>query len=348
MDTKKECIGSYPDTLCNTSDCLVPVQSLPTYDTTIVDDCQSAPLQIGDKWHTKKEKSLHLCDIYRRLGYQSKADRVLSCGNFLDFKAFVHDDGTVSDIKLHRANFCKDNLCPMCAWRRSLKIFGQTSAIMDVIGSDHRFVFATFTVPNVSGSVLKLTIDRMMLAFKRLSQRALVKKHTDGFFRALEITYNSKTNTFHPHFHVVFAVDPSYAQQSSIHYIKQSDWLKMWQECFEDDTIQFVNVKMCRPDIDGTYNKSVCEISKYAVKPSDYNDYVVSIFTDSLYNRRLFHYGGIFKKVASDLKLDDIQDGDLTHVEAISNPTLANIVLKHKWQIGVGYVLYDIVPYLPI
>ena len=345
MDVKKESLVSYPETLQNVIDSISQTNQSDTSHYTVA-DLESQPICIPtvQKCTTKRDKCIKLCDIFNSLGDKKRADRVANCGTFLDFKAFKHSDGSLSDVKLYRANFCKDNLCPMCAWRRSLKVFGQTSAIMDIICNDYNFIFLTLTVPNVSGQHLSFTIDRLMWAWNRLHRKKIVKDNTFGYFRVLEITYNSKTNMFHPHFHVIFAVSRDYGQQTSSHYIKHSEWLKMWQECYEDDDIKFVNVKQVKPDSDGSLSKAVAEISKYAVKSSDFTPYVVSVFSQALFNRRLFQYGGIFKKTASDLKLDDAQDGDLTHIEPINHPTFANVLLRYKWQIGIGYLITEISP----
>ena len=77
-----------------------------------------------------KKKSLLLSESYKRLGLEKKSFRVSECGTFLEFKKFV--DGS---LKLNGANFCKVRLCPMCSWRRSLKIFSQVSEIMNYFGS---------------------------------------------------------------------------------------------------------------------------------------------------------------------------------------------------------------------
>lgn len=74
-----------------------------------------------------KNRSLELSAVYKRLQMDSKAYSIQNCGTYLEFKRFKNNN----DFKLYHANFCKCRLCPMCSWRRSLKIFGQVSRIME-------------------------------------------------------------------------------------------------------------------------------------------------------------------------------------------------------------------------
>ena len=66
------------------------------------------------------------------------------CGNNLLFS--VSDK---NEKRLKGANFCRIRTCPMCNWRKSLKLFGQMSKITDRImeqDKSTRFIFATFTI----------------------------------------------------------------------------------------------------------------------------------------------------------------------------------------------------------
>ena len=50
--------------------------------------------------------------------------------------------------RLVAAQFCRDRLCPMCAWRKSLVMFSQISQIMDWVAEREETVpiFLTLTV----------------------------------------------------------------------------------------------------------------------------------------------------------------------------------------------------------
>ena len=91
---------------------------------TVLDNLQE---EVDGRFRPKHEKSVELAEVYSRLDLHSRAFRVADCGTFLDFHV------TEEEKKLHRANFCKDRLCPMCNWRRSMKIFGQDYQLMDLL-----------------------------------------------------------------------------------------------------------------------------------------------------------------------------------------------------------------------
>ena len=95
-------------------------------------------------WKEKKVNSLKLSESYERLGYSKKAKRVKFCGSSLTYKVDVANGSK----KLFSADFCKVRLCTMCSWRRSLKVFGQVSKVMDVLckTKKYNFIFLTLTV----------------------------------------------------------------------------------------------------------------------------------------------------------------------------------------------------------
>ena len=72
----------------------------------------------------------------------------------------------------------------MCNWRKSLKLFGQTSEIANIIinqDSSTRFLFVTFTVKNCDADKLSQTIDMMNMGFKRLTDKSKGVKITEKF-----------------------------------------------------------------------------------------------------------------------------------------------------------------------
>ncbi|QTD39770.1 protein rep [Sporosarcina sp. Te-1] len=82
-----------------------------------------------------------------------KAEQMYDCGNYLVFK--IKDDR----LKLYQTYFCKARLCPMCNWRRSLKIAFQNKKIIQAVNEREkvRWVVLTLTVRNVDGEDLKPT-----------------------------------------------------------------------------------------------------------------------------------------------------------------------------------------------
>lgn len=110
--------------------------------------------------------------------------------------------------------------------------------------------------------------------------------------RKLEVTYNQNRNDFHPHFHVIIAVDKKYFK--SRNYISKQRLLVMWQNAMNDDTITQVDIRKISADD----NKAISEIAKYTAKDSDYmkSQEVFDYFYKALKNRQVVTYGGAFKE----------------------------------------------------
>lgn len=255
-----------------------------------------------NNWKERKESTLDLAASYKRIG-SNKYYRVLDCSTFLEFRLT-----TVNDLKLTNANFCKVRLCPMCSWRRSLKIFGQVSKVMDYVEENYnyRYIFLTLTVKNCYGEDLRDTLDLMTKAFNGMTRRKAFKQAIKGYFRSLEITYNNKENTYHPHFHMILAVDNSYFTQSRI-YLSQENWTSLWQSCLKVDYTPIVDVRRIKADDNQGFGKAVAETAKYTVKADDFlirdekgniqenlTDEVVETLDYALHRKRLTSFGFIF------------------------------------------------------
>jgi len=63
----------------------------------------------------------------------------------------------------------------------------------------------------------------MTKAFHKLTRRKSFEGAIKGYFRSLEIIYNHGENTYHPHFHLILAVAPSYFKDGK-QYISQKRW----------------------------------------------------------------------------------------------------------------------------
>lgn len=320
-------------------------------------------IELEKKWTPKKEQSLILSDSYIRLDWKRKAERVANCGSWLEFveRSVQGQGGPVpgcpcgaqdgfpartTAYKLYHANFCRDRLCPMCSWRRSYKIFGQVSQIMNLLGNNYRYIFLTLTVPNCEPEGLNKLIDDMVKGWHRLVNRKAFKTVVKGFFRALEVTRNKKTGTYHPHFHVVIAVNPSYF--TSRDYIQRDEWLQLWQRSMKDDTITQVDVRTMKNKKTGEVSgealaSAVAETAKYAVKSADYifknndslMDEIVLTLSSSLSHRRLTAFGGCFAEAREKLGLDDCEDGDLIHIDDNSiRLDLATMIVRYEWSCG--------------
>lgn len=286
------------------------------------------------KWKSKKIESLKLHESYKRLGDEKKSIRVFNCGSFLEFKKF--DSG---ELKLHNANFCKVRLCPMCAWRRSLKIFGQVSQVMDNLDQKkYRFLFLTLTIKNCSPDDLRIEIDSILKSFNRMT-RLKAFKPVLGYFRALEVTHNLITNEYHPHIHCILVVKNSYFKNKD--YLSHSDWTDLWKRSLKVDYRPIVDIRAFSKN--KNIKKSVSEVAKYSVKSNDFiidddldlTDESVYILDSALRYKRLIAFGGIMKEIHQKLSLDDDLDDDLICTDNdVIRDDLSYIVERYCWNVG--------------
>ena len=287
------------------------------------------------RWGQKKQRSVRMYSIVERANdIQRKATGnplvsantlqfMKDCGSVLVFNHYK--DGSK---KLDHANFCRHRLCYMCNWRKSIKLFGQVSEIVSAILADKkvRFIFITLTVKNCTADELRGVLDNLNEAFKWLTQKGKtfapakkLKKYLLGYMKAIEITYNSEADTYHPHIHCIFEVSTSYFKDG---YISHDKWRSIWREAMHLDYDPQVNVKTI--DKDGAPEPgAVAEVAKYPVKVDgllgiqdiDTAARAVIVLQNTCYRRRFVTFGGDFREYAKMLKLDDVETGDLVHTE---------------------------------
>lgn len=264
-------------------------------------------------WRGRKVLSLRLADIFEDLGYKkSLVERVQTCGDVLRF--IRREDGS---LKLYQAYFCKNKLCPMCNWRRSMKYSYQTSRIVDEAIKQEpkgRFLFLTLTVKNVEGKTLNNTISQLTKSFDRLFKRAKVQRNLLGYLRSVEVTHNKDDNSYHPHIHVLMMVKSSYFKGKE-NYITQKEWSDMWSQSLKVSYKPMIDIRTVKETGKGLRG-AVLETAKYPTKPINLdveNKQVVDDLYNGLYRKRQLGYGGLFKAIKKQLALDDAENGDLVH-----------------------------------
>ena len=243
-----------------------------------------------DNYKAKKKKNQELINLISKHLSEQNLDLIWNCGTYLEF----YSDKKIENKKLNKANFCKNRFCPMCAWRKARKDALQVAILMQYLKQEKglEFVMMTLTAPNVPGENLKNEITRYNKNFKKLIERKELKKISYGYMRKLEVTYNQERDDFHPHFHVIVAVNKNYFTNRD--YISKKRLLVMWQNAMNDDTITQVDIRKISADD----NKAISEIAKYTAKDSDYmkSQEVFDYFYKALKNRQVVTYGGAFKE----------------------------------------------------
>lgn len=318
-------------------------------------------------WQSKKSINLKFARAFARYGNEKRSGQLNDCGTYLEFAKYTN-----GKFKLHHANFCRARMCPMCSWRKSLKVGYQVSQVLNYATKDKnkKLLFLTLTCKNVEGSELKQTISDLFKAYGVLFTQPRVKKAVKGAFRALEVTYNRHKNTYHPHLHIILLVDHTYASYNDTCFISQREWTEIWKKCLDVDYKPIVDIRLVRPNkraFDNNLGISA-EISKgetlvneelvneelgladYMTKgivdekfilPSYILQEVLPTLDDALAGRKMIAYRGELLKISKILELDDVDQGDLVNVKGEDlNDELEYVIQNYHWMFG-GYVLTD-------
>lgn len=317
-------------------------------------------------WRERKEKTMQLSELYDKAGYPEYAARTRDCATYLTFN--VYQSG---ERRLKTANFCKLRLCPMCIGRRARRAVWKLSKVLDMVEAEHRakYLFLTLTMENVDGEHLGAALEQLTEAWDRFRKQRQIERVVKGWFRSIEITRGDnryhkdrKTgrkvyrpdNGYHPHLHVILAVEPDYFSRESRKsgkYLNQSDLIDRWQKALRVDyrpSVQIETAKAKRKGggVDSASLAAAKEAAKYPIKDEDYIDQdlpedraveIVRDYTEALRKRRLMAFGGWLKDAARALDADDLEDGDLIHTEEDApREDLLVMVDAYGWHFGAG------------
>jgi plasmid rolling circle replication initiator protein Rep len=305
----------------------------------VVKQKKSSKEQVSE-FRKHKLMSLKLPPRYVEIGRLFNDDRFLrwssrvkECGNYIEFYKWQN-----AGLKVKTASFCADRLCPNCNWRRSLRMFAKLSKIIQskqYLNTGYKNLFLTLTVKNCAVDELHESISNIFYSFKKFVQHKAISSAVEGYFRALEITYNAKTKTFHPHLHVILAVPSSYF--STYYYLSQEKLTYIWQKSLDVEYKPIVDIRKFKDQ------KGIAEASKYVIKADDkflksIDNEALRILRLELGNTRLVGFGGIFRSIAAELKLtisDDVVENEIPIDDILLE------ILTLKWSIGLrNYELF--------
>lgn len=232
-------------------------------------------------WANHKQSSDKLSKVYSFLRRESKWERLRGCGSELTFKECP--EGHYK--RLIKANFCKQRLCPMCSWRRSLFVYHQFLMVAHEVikrHPDYQFIFITLTIKNCPEERLSKEITHLIDSFDRLKGYKRFNS-IKGTFRTNEVTYNPLNKDYHPHIHAIGVVPSSYFKKD---YIKQEELILLWKKALQVDYAPNVDIRKVRKkhsniptveesliDLDSSFDDSLAgaaaEVAKYSVKVQD-------------------------------------------------------------------------------
>jgi len=217
---------------------------------------------IEDKLRITKKNAIRYKNIYLKFNsdtekYLKKYDRLNSCLNYWEWDKYKEN----KLLDLVRVNRCKDRFCPNCrriSLSQALVKFAPLNKEMLKRGYSPYMI--TLTVPNVPGTELKETIERMNKAFSKFNSWLFYNNHKafkERFFRAaaivkvLEVTVQKDNwNMYHPHFHCIAYLDEIKSEEifiknlSGVYRKKSNDYIrysaadiqimKLWKFAYEN------------------------------------------------------------------------------------------------------------------
>lgn len=270
----------------------------------------------------KKQESFYLEQAYVKLAkldriqksrLLGKAGRVHNCGTYLEF--WLNEKRNWQ--KLVRANYCRDRLCPTCAWRRSVKNYIEDMKCFERLQGG-RYLLLTLTAKNIGGEALPNEITNYINSWNCMAKDKAIRKYLMGTVRALEVTYNRSRDDYHPHLHILLHVKDNYFSRG---YLSQEKWRKMWEEYAGLDYYSQVDIRAVKMNKGVPLPSVLAEISKYCVKFSDLSDLdentytkVIGVLDKALSGRRLISYTGTIRSMRKKLKMtDDIKDCEIDY-----------------------------------
>ena len=216
--------------------------------------------------NTEELRSL-LHRYYIERGKIQQAQAVKDCGRFLMFKQYKDSNSTA---QLARANFCKNPLCPMCAWRKHIKTYNiMQYAVEELHGKISHLVLA---IPNTK------TISRERITTLKERAVSFVRQELDcgDYFSSLEIV--SSDTGYHPHMHILLSTKEYY--NVSADFIKTMS--ARWKQHFDKKDVEiydreYEGYTFYIRGLTGTQEElrnAILETTKYILKAESKIDYI--------------------------------------------------------------------------
>lgn len=264
-----------------------------------------------------------------------------------------------------KTHLCKNKFCFNC--KKVLQAF-RMSKYSDFIRKQKNLYHLVLTVPNVSGEDLKETLKKMSKTFRRfnliISGKDKFKIPFDlevtGALRSLEITFSKKNESvsFHPHYHVLVALDNSIVLDKTHKNKFSFDNLIYLKRLFSDIELYFQKLWYCLynsihlskiKDIDIGYSvildefkeedfielfKYMCKEKAFVDEDSVLLDYeTFKYLYDATYRVKQLQGYGIFYNIKDDFDYEEIKEDYLKYIEylkALDEPVAKKEFLSQK------------------
>lgn len=296
-----------------------------------------------EKWYKTMSEELEKDLLAYSKHLKGRADRIGNCLSLWQWE--VYHKNKLMDLQ--KVNRCMNNrFCPNCRkWDLAGAIHNLRKPLNNLLLQGYYPYLVTLTIPNVGGAELKRAIEKMNKAFRKLFgaySYSLTGKTKgfqdrlmtfDGALKVLEITYNSDSNTYHPHFHCMFfsleydeglfiknTIGEWSNKRQSYNFYSSIDiqMMKLWTMCYKEirlsecnyNNIELKDCYLC--DIREMDASGIVEVLKYTFKDTDIVSYVVfKTLVMALDNKRVRQGYGILYN----LKVEGDTDGELLLLE---------------------------------
>lgn len=192
--------------------------------------------------------SQRLAGIYEKHGYDERANKVRACGKAYSFYV-CHECGEYCYLSEFR---CDDRLCALCGRARVARLLESYGGVLKAIQQPKMLTVSMRSRPQ---GELKQAVKELWDAFNRLRHRSIWRA-VRGAIVSLEITWNPRARTWHPHLHILLESE----------FILWERLRVSWGECTLGEGTS-VYIQRCRPGWER-------ELLKYITKVRDlYNDF---------------------------------------------------------------------------
>lgn len=261
-----------------------------------------------------------LSALAHKRNQSEKAFRISTCGNYMEFRKYMDAGNTT---KLQRANFCKNPLCPMCAWRAHVRSGVQLKRAIELLNPSYVY-HVVLGVPNLDA----LCADDVRKLHERARSFITRKLGFDDYIISMEVAYSDVTG-WHPHVHAIVTTDKFIKQTKSVVHERAKAWAKWY-----DNQAQ---AKQYTCYIKGGSMKNleqyVAEVTKYIFKPLEESATleVIEALSDALHNTRKFNAGGELRKAMQAVKREAEKESIIKEYELINSETPYEIQVS-KWM----------------
>lgn len=257
----------------------------------------------------------------------TQAHYVNECGTFLMFKQYMNEEKTAT---LHKANFCKHPMCPLCAWRRHLKYSRIIDKAIELSNSAYLY-HLVLAIPNVND------LQRADLSYLKERGKTFLqqKLNANGYFSNLEIV--EKGRGLHPHLHILFSSEMFIRVNAEFIKLMSNKWLRHYIHKLPQEQRQYYMSKydgftFYLTGFDKRNRENICfELTKYIVKGDIMCDggALLPTVARAIKGIRKISAGGDLKKNMSEAK----------KVIADESDTVLDNLSRYEWE----YRIYEFI-----